>query len=352
AYSLLRQPRWVAEGLASYLEVTRPYGANGEEVRLGEVNTNLLLWNRTHARVPMEDLWNWKGDADLRQAERVSYYATSWLWVHFLLNQREREFADFQTRLARAEEPRRAWYEAFKHVGQEQLLTELNQYLKQGRYNAFRFPLPELAEATSERMLSSAEVHGLRARLAMLRAKPMKAEERVKKIVKELEIAAELDPKDFESTFVRAITTDEKDKRIELARELTRNHPDKAWAWLALSMALGDAAEMRAERRNALVQAVQVEPDNPSALNSLAWDYATHAQPKVALPLAAKAVKLAPWSADIVDTYAAALAGAGRCAEAVETQHRAIDMLHERTSQTERARYERRLQAYEGGCKP
>jgi tetratricopeptide (TPR) repeat protein len=351
SYVLHRQPRWLAEGLAGYLEVTRPYGPNGEEVRMGEVNTNLLLWNRTHARIPLEDLWKWQGDEDLRQSDRVSYYATSWLWVHFLLNRYDKPFADFQGRLARAEEPREAWRHAFELESEELMLLELNRYLDQGRYNAFRFPFPKVPGGSSERMLTSAEVHGVRARVMMLGAKPMDDKDRVKAIAAELATANTLDPDDFESNFLRSLAGDGA-ARIERARALTRKHPDKSWAWLALAWALGSDTDQPRERRQALVQAVQVDPENPHALNTLAWDYATHGQPKVALPLAQKAVKLAPWSASIVDTYAAALAGAGRCAEAVSAELRAIDMLHERASEEERGDYEARLKDYKGGCKP
>lgn len=56
SFVLFRQPRWIAEGLASYLETTRPYGSDGEEVRMGEANANLLYWAKTHARVPLEEL--------------------------------------------------------------------------------------------------------------------------------------------------------------------------------------------------------------------------------------------------------------------------------------------------------
>ncbi|MCY1074016.1 hypothetical protein [Archangium lansingense] len=48
-----------------------------------------------------------------------------------------------------------------------------------------------------------------------------------------------------------------------------------------------------------------------------------------AMPLAAQALELAPWSIAILDTYAMAAAGLGRCEEALVTEQRALGMLQE-----------------------
>ena len=48
------------------------------------------------------------------------------------------------------------------------------------------------------------------------------------------------------------------------------------------------------------------------------------------MPLAKRATALAPWNAANFDTLAAAFAGLGRCAEAVQTQSHAVDLLSER----------------------
>jgi tetratricopeptide (TPR) repeat protein len=348
SYVMSRQPRWFGEGLAGYLEMTRPYG-DGSEVRLGEVHPEMIIWAKTHARVPLEDLWRWKGNTDLRDAESMSYYTTSWLWVHFLINQHPKEFADFQSRLGRGEEPEEAWRQALKGIDPEMLNRELNEYLAYGRYSAIRVKMPKVPEATSERLMSDGEVHALRARLFRLRAK--KINPKVLEAVAERESreAKELSPDDFETLLAVWGSRKSGPERLETAREIVQKHPENSDAWLLIHISLPDDAAK--ERREALIKSVQFDPESARALNALAWDYALSGQGKVAVPLASKAVKLAPWNAAIVDTYAAALAAAGRCPEAVATQRRAIDMLHESTSAEQRKDYEERLADYEGGCR-
>jgi hypothetical protein len=162
SYALLRQPRWLAEGLASYLETTHPYW---DQVRMGDVNLPLLRWNHHHVRVSWDDLWSWKDSATLSNEELQSHYATSWLWVHFLFNRHLEEFTDFQARLGRAEQPREAWRAAFGHIAHAELEKELEHYLELGTYSAWLFPMPTIPADLNERPISDAEVHIIRARM-------------------------------------------------------------------------------------------------------------------------------------------------------------------------------------------
>jgi tetratricopeptide (TPR) repeat protein len=117
-------------------------------------------------------------------------------------------------------------------------------------------------------------------------------------------------------------------------------------------MALYGRSELASERREAAIKAVQLAPDDPNALNSLAWEYHLSGTPRPGLPLAQKAVRLAPWRSAILHTWAALLADAGSCTEAALVQQRAVDMLHERASPKVRAQYEGALARYEAGCQP
>lgn len=348
AYVLHRQPRWIAEGLAGYLETTRPYG-EGNEYRMGEANLPLLYWAKTHARVSWEDLWSWNAQ-ELRQAEQVSYYATSWLWVHFLMNAHTERFSAFQQRLGRAEDPRAAWEASFAGIPHQTLERELNAYLKHGRYSAFRYPVSVKLGDFVERPLSDADAHAIRARLASVQLGNHRTpEEWTQEQKKELVLALERDPKSFE-VMRRQILMAEGDERLLLTRALVEAHPDRSEAWNQLAVELFKRPGAEAERREAAVKAVQLDPENADGLNHLAWDYVVTGKPKIAVPLARKAVSLAPWSPAILDTYAAALAGAGSCADAAAIQRRALDMLSERASKDARAHYEQQLRKYEGGC--
>lgn len=345
SYVLLRQPRWIAEGLAEYLETTRPYG-DGSQVQVGALDPALVRLVKAHTRIPLEALWAWDR-LSLHGTEQQLYYATSGLWVHFLLNQHPAEFSDFQFRLGRAEEPRLAWNESFQGFSSDELQRELNQYLRYGFYYVARLKMPDVSVATSERGLSDGEVHAVRVRLMMLGGR--EAEDTWSAVEEEMKRAMELDPNNFQVQLIRFIGKS-REEHLELARELVERFPREADAWLILAYSLPKSAE--SERRAALIQALHEEPDNVHVLNNLAWHYVTSGQPKVAIPLAQKAVTLAPWSAAFIDTYAAALAGAGGCAEAIAAQRRAFDLLHESAPAKERIEIEARLAKYELACKP
>ncbi|MHB8876136.1 MAG: hypothetical protein ACYC8T_20800 [Myxococcaceae bacterium] len=349
SYALARQPVWLQVGLGSYLEMTRPYG-DGDEIRLGEAHPTWLHWAKTHARVPWEELWAWDSSADLREAETDSHYASSWLWVHFLLNKHPGQFADFQGRLSQAEEPREAWAAAFKGVDQGELERELNEYLQRGNYSAFRFPLGEISSESVERELSNGEVHALRARLFLLRTAVETSVTPEASANAEVSRGLQADPGNFDALYWQVISTGSAGKRLELARELVKRHPERAEGWVELTERLFKVSGAERERRDAAIKALQLEPNSVNALNNLAWDYVLSNQPKIGVPFATKAAKLAPWDAAVLDTYAATLAGAGNCPGAVGVQRRAIDMLRERAPKSERLEYSLRLARYEGGC--
>jgi Flp pilus assembly protein TadD len=119
-----------------------------------------------------------------------------------------------------------------------------------------------------------------------------------------------------------------------------------------ITIALHGRSEFSSERREAAVKAVHLAPDDPGALNDLAWEYHLAGTPRPGLPLAQKAARLVPWSPSILDTWAALLAAAGKCDDAVLVQQRAVDMLREGVSAERRAHYEDALARYQGGCAP
>lgn len=106
-----------------------------------------------------------------------------------------------------------------------------------------------------------------------------------------------------------------------------------AQAWLArhpgdvdLSEAVGALllsvrADARAEAYFA--QIVKRRPDDASALNNLAWLLAAQNKP-AALDYASRALKLQPESVPVLDTYAQALAAAGKLSEAVKQAEQVV----------------------------
>jgi Flp pilus assembly protein TadD len=133
------------------------------------------------------------------------------------------------------------------------------------------------------------------------------------------------------------------------ARQAIRAHPSDWRSWALLGASL-DRATRSAERIDARARAAALAPDNPTVLNSLAWDDVMAGRPQDALPFAERALRLSPADANIVDTYAAALAGVGECAAALRWQRRAVDLVQEGTSATYATSYRTRLREYETRC--
>jgi hypothetical protein len=90
------EPRWYAEGIATYLETTRYDREQGRAI-LGEIAEDRYRFLQVGGGLmSSEDLWKPVPD-DLMDVSR--FYATSWLLVHYLMNHRPEQFARFQHRL-------------------------------------------------------------------------------------------------------------------------------------------------------------------------------------------------------------------------------------------------------------
>jgi putative PEP-CTERM system TPR-repeat lipoprotein len=90
---------------------------------------------------------------------------------------------------------------------------------------------------------------------------------------------------------------------------------------------LGDTALARKDLAAAEMHyraVLEAVPDNPMAMNNIAWIMATQGKPG-AVALATKANELMPDRAPLLDTLALALAAEGQMAKAIETQKKALD---------------------------
>lgn len=131
-----------------------------------------------------------------------------------------------------------------------------------------------------------------------------------------------------------------------LAREI-QQHPENA----KLYALLGSVAYERGNYEKAIAAyetAIVLLPDNPEALNNLAWLFATCPKPRLrdparALVLARKAAALSP-EPHILDTLAESYYVNGKKAEAIATIKRALEK-----GSAERAYYESQLRRFSGG---
>jgi hypothetical protein len=322
-YAMLRQPPWVEEGFATYLETVAPFGL--VEVRIGAAPPHVLQWLATERRVPLTTLWQWQPDTFWKR-DLTARHVTSWLWIHFLMERHREELAEFVKRLGRAEDPVVAWETAFARWQVDGLERELDAYAL-GVGNAMRLlPLPEPSLDVGERDLTDGEVHTIRARLHAVRARD--EADRAARIAREIAAAPERERNAFPLRLALARSTSSPD-RLRLARELARDFPERAEPWVLVAEALSHDDETAAERQAAAERAVALAPDNAIALCALAREYHESGTPHRGLPVAARAAQLRPWDAEILATLADLLAGAGRCAQALSIQAAAHEILRE-----------------------
>jgi Zn-dependent protease with chaperone function len=117
-----------------------------------------------------------------------------------------------------------------------------------------------------------------------------------------------------------------------------------AW-YLMGTMALEKGDLQEAEK--ALRRSIELDPQNPEALNNLSWLYSTandqkFRRPEEALELALKAAQLRPDEPHILDTLAEALFVNGRIKEAIELERRAAEL-----TRGSKEHYLRQLERYE-----
>jgi TonB family protein len=284
------------------------------------------------------------------QGTTSGLYGVSWLLVHWLYNNHAPEFDRYQTLLANGIDPTEAWKTAFPNLSSATLNSELDHYSRLGEYRNVSVPVPAVEGAVRERPLTSAEVHATRAQTAFA-AGGMQAHGEAQFADARAELAAAIaeDPVNLRALQMKSGTV-QPAERVALGRSATGAHPGDGLAWLLLAEALPDTPETWDERAQAYRKATELVPDNGLAFNNLAWMLLQKGQPQEALPLAVTAVGLAPWKSTFLDTLAGALAGVGRCDEAITMQARAVDNLPERSSPTERARYAEQLASFQKGC--
>ncbi|WP_164015216.1 hypothetical protein [Pyxidicoccus trucidator] len=349
-FALVRQPRWLSEGLAAYLESIslRP---EKHEVILGGLHMPFLNHVQRSGWRTLNELWEWDGKELLSTAESRQYYASSWLWVHFFISRHGDRFDDFQTRLMRGEEPRPAWEASFRGV--KDLAGELHGYVYGGRhvtYPTVIAPLKPVTSALQTRPLQPAEVHAIRAQLFLMTPGASPPEERLENAQREMAQALKEDPGNVTATLLHIRSTEDPSHRLGLAQQLVERNPESGQAWDALAQALDAAGNTSEEQESARLRAVELLPDSVSAQNGLAGFYARTSQPEKGLAAAQRAVALAPGNPSVLDTWSTILFQLGRCQEALSTQQLAADMLHESTPERLRRTVRDTLARYEAVC--
>src|SRR3954469_18778993 len=159
-----RQPRWLAEGLARFLE-TLKVERSRDRVILGVPDLSFAMTPsglRTDYKTPIPV-------PEIFERERVGQmpeYSTSWALVFYLANEEGRAFNEFQKALFRGQEPDDAWKASFPAYADAAGLRALDgkvqaairELIKTKRYRAATVPFLEYAGKIETRAMPDSEV--------------------------------------------------------------------------------------------------------------------------------------------------------------------------------------------------
>lgn len=301
------QPRWLAEGVATFLETIRvdkqtgiAYVGAPPAERVAELGANEAF--------DTEQLFA-AGSPGLDGVGQIPhFYAQSWVLLHYLIEEQQAPFARFQRRLRDMTD----WRSAFDWAMPEGLSPgpELNERLarhwadrKNWPFVAAKPVVLEVFEPTVTRM-SQANVHGL---FAWLSLPDRDVAER------EVNEALRLDPNELYAlrTQLYGLPTSA-DGRDAIARRALVAHPNDIEAWL---MAI-DALKSDAEARAAIQRAKQLDVNHPRLQARIGFAHLRARNAKAALPHLSYALhRLIPNRA-LLAGYVEALLANGRCIEA------------------------------------
>ncbi len=239
-----RQPRWFAEGLAQFLETVR-VSEDGKSVVVGAVNLEALRKYHAFRSVRVADALSWSAKADTMSEETVhGLYGLSWVMVHWLYNAHPQQFdaaAGSPGQGHRSGQGLEDHPPGPEHPGHRR--SDSSSYVKHGEYTEFLAPFtPPAPAAAPSTVLSEADVHAERARVALAAARQSSDPGRHRE---EAQARACPGPHDRSRrtpapwSSVRGPPRPE--QRAALARTLTTTHPEDGRGW----MLLGGAARTR-----------------------------------------------------------------------------------------------------------
>jgi hypothetical protein len=324
------QPRWLAEGLASYFESAH-FSEEGEFV-IGDFN-----WRATEllAQGPME--------ADLLLDLNVDpfmdgFYNTAWLLVHYLMSERGDDFAKYQDRLARAASHVQAWNESFPDLRGAGLDLRLKSYLTGRRFAYFTFPARRQHVPIAVTSMSRADQEALRAALWATSSRsdaPQRAREHIA-------AALALDPN---QPMARALDVQLKllnadSSASPAAADLAKRQPGDWRAWLLLAMT-EELTKAVPDEAGALAYALSLAPRQPYVLMTKAFRDGRTGKRQEATATAAQAVRLFPGDAGLWWLRAHLLVSLSACDELAIVTQRLRQIGHAKLAPDELARLDR-----------
>lgn len=303
------QPHWFREGVAVFLETIHPDPEDAERMVIGDPDPERYRIFRRVAPSGLDDLL---GEIPDSLPEKIRFYDTSWLLVHYLYNHRPAQLREFERRLGDLEPAPAAFRAAFPDLASGALPGVLSDYLRSGRYVSVRWRVPRGNGAYETRILPDAEVHAVR---ALLRSSSSHFEDRdaqAAAIVGELDEAIGRGPPPIDALAVAFYGLDRPYRlsRAELAKMAVATHPRTWMAWL---MAADVASPGSNERDHALHRALAFAPTEPEVLLRLAREHARVGRWGEVLGISTRILRAGAYHPDLWLMHLHALQETGRC---------------------------------------
>lgn len=329
------QPRWLAEGLATFLETVR-IDANSKHAIIGGVPSERFP-SLLRSRTDTASLLSVSDDA-YAPGKFQDFYAQSWLLLHYFIFEQASAFANFQRSVGNLDDWRIAYDGIFEStVEPGPRLDALLQKHLADRANWSLFTLEMLVDSVqpSVRALGQGEVHGLAARL-FGRRDPEQAQAEVAR-------ALELDPSNLDALEVGFYLT--RDANAEQARSVAAralaSHPESSMAW-----AMAVEAGLKPNDEATLRQALSLDPLAPRVLELLARAELREHHNEAAYVHAAIALRRSGAFEGLTDLYFASAQASGHCDQAWAIARNSF------LTEAQRARFEQQLAGAGPRCVP
>jgi hypothetical protein len=356
-------PTWLAEGWAEYYGSVR---IEGDQIRVGAPLQHITFTDGPSfqrfrnasgvvyiaipvGRVPSAtDLIHmtkealYAGDtaeqpSDESALRSLTNYVGSWALLHMLLDGPEpyqKRFQAFADLARSGKSVESAFAQAFADVPPRRFDADFRAYLGTKQIGVWRMPYvrPTRALAPKERYLNDAEVHLLWAQLTPWRGPRAALAER------ELNAAEEAAPNWPDATYYRGLFSyvqrdfGAAETRIQAALKSSPDDPRFLFGLLSLRYAQKREGAKNDDRILDVALRLARSARTAVEFNDAAEALRSFSRSAEALPLAERAVALAPLEPYALDTLANVLFDLGRVRDAVEVQTRAVSFMNEQTA--------------------
>jgi len=288
--------------------------------------------------VTLRAMLNW-GRWPLSDLEQAGMYGLSWLFVDWLYNTHRESFIRYMEGLASGTPSGFSWEGAFgsNDLTVDEVERALTDFARHGSYEEFTQPLRATPHAVDSQLMAPSEAHAARAQILLASLGKHQEKSRVDELKGEVKKALDLEPANLDALMIDEL--DPLPDRLGRLRRAVAVFPNDPRPYMMLGDELARTKGAAAERESAYRKALALnaastnkesaQAPDPQLLHALAAILLERGEASEALPLADRAAKAAPYSADISATLAVALERVDRCDEALVEMERAVERVLE-----------------------